>query len=74
MHHLYSADTFMFKTVLADGAGWDIRGGVSRLWAGERDLDELLADKDPCSRIALQTVIDFAKKFEEDFGKKAVNI
>ena len=48
-----------------------MRGGVTRLWAGERDLDELIADKDLGSQIALQTIVSFARKFENDFGKKA---
>lgn len=52
-------------------AGWDVRGGVTRLWAGERNLDELIADKDLGSQIALQTIVSFARKFENDFGKKA---
>ena len=51
-------------------AGWDVRGGVTRLWAGERDLDELIANKDLGSQIALQTTLNFARKFEDDFGKK----
>lgn len=53
-------------------AGWDVRGGVTRLWAGDRDLDELIAQKDLGSRIALQTILNFARKFENDFGKKAI--
>ena len=40
-------------------AGWDVRGGVTRLWAGERNVEKLLADKDPGSRLALQA---FGKK------------
>jgi len=55
-------------------AGWDIRGGVTRLWAGDRDLTDILASKDPGSKIALETVIRLAKLFEEDFGKKTVNV
>ena len=56
-----------------DDAGWDIRGGVTRLWAGDRDLTQLLASKDPGSRIALETVIRCAGMFEQDFGKKTVD-
>lgn len=52
-------------------AGWDVRGGVIRLWAGERELDALIAKKDLGSQIALQTILSFARKFEGDFGKKA---
>ena len=55
-------------------AGWDVRGGVTRLWAGERNYEKLLADKDPGSRIALQAVIDLTSKFEQDFGKKTLQI
>lgn len=51
-------------------AGWDVRGGVTRLWAGEHDLDALIAEKDLGSQIALQTILNFARKFEGDFGKK----
>ncbi|DBA74212.1 TPA: hypothetical protein ACH3X1_011005 [Trebouxia sp. C0004] len=64
------------KTAVLDeveGMGWDIRGGVTRLWAGERDLTDILASKDPGSKIALETVIRLAKLFEEDFGKKTVS-
>ena len=48
-----------------------MRGGVTRLWAGERYLDALIAQKDLGSQIALQTILNFARKFEGDFGKKA---
>lgn len=41
-----------------------------RLWAGEQNLDQLIAEKDVGSQIALQTIVGFAKKFEEDFGSK----
>ncbi len=47
---------------------------MTRLWAGDRDLTDILANKDPGSRIALETVIRLAKMFEEDFGKKTVNV
>ena len=60
------------NSVLVD-AGWDIRGGVTRLWAGDRDLTQLLASKDPGSRIALETVIRCATMFEQDFGKKTID-
>ena len=50
--------------------GWDIRGGVSRIWAGDTDLGDLMTDKDPGSQLALQTILDFAKKFKADFGKR----
>lgn len=56
-----------------DDAGWDIRGGVTRLWAGDRDLTQLLASKDPGSRVALETVIRCATMFEQDFGKKTID-
>ncbi|KAL0022488.1 hypothetical protein WJX79_010730 [Trebouxia sp. C0005] len=65
------------KTAVLDeveGMGWDIRGGVTRIWAGDRDLADILASKDPGSKIALETVIRLAKLFEEDFGKKTVNV
>lgn len=51
-------------------AGWDVRGGVTRIWAGERDLDELIAEKDSGSQIALRTILNFARNFENDFGKR----
>lgn len=63
---------FIKSTVLdeVEGMGWDVRGGVTRLWAGERNFAKLLADKDLGSRLALQAVIDLTSKFEQDFGKK----
>ena len=51
-------------------AGWDVRGVVTRLWAGEQDLDYLIAEKDIGSQLALQTIMDFAKRFEVDFAGK----
>lgn len=48
-----------------------MRGGVTRLWAGDSNLDELIAQKDLGTQIALQTILNFAGKFEGDFGKKA---
>lgn len=47
---------------------------MTRLWAGDRDLTDILASKDPGSKIALKTVIRLAKLFEEDFGKKTVSV
>ncbi len=47
---------------------------MTRLWAGDRDLTDILASKDPGSKIALETVIRLAKMFEEDFGKKTVHV
>lgn len=43
------------------------------MWAGERDVDQVLAGKDPGSRRALQAVMDLTLKFEQDFGKKILS-
>ena len=51
-----------------------MRGGVTRLWAGDRNLDALIAQKDLGTQIALQTILNFAEKFEDDFGKKTTEI
>ncbi|KAL3148814.1 hypothetical protein ABBQ32_001697 [Trebouxia sp. C0010 RCD-2024] len=63
---------FIKTTVLdeVEGMGWDVRGVVTRLWAGEQDLDYLIAEKDVGSQLALQTIVDFAKRFEADFIRK----
>ena len=47
---------------------------MTRLWAGDRDLTDILASKDPGSKIALETVMRLATMFEEDFGKKTVHV
>ena len=60
---------FEFQAITC--AGWDVRGVVTRMWAGEQDVDQLIAEKDIGSQLALQTIVDFAKKFEEDFPKKS---
>lgn len=52
-------------------AGWDIRGGATKIWAGERNLDNILAKKDTGSVIALKTIMQYTMKFEQDFGAKA---
>ena len=64
------AVTAVLEILLAD-AGWDVRGGVMKIWAGERDMDNILVDKDAGSAIALKTVMQYALKFEQDFGAKA---
>ena len=56
--------------MLGDCTGWDIRGGVTRLWAGDHDLENLIVEKDTGSQLALRTILAFAKKFEADFGQK----
>lgn len=43
-----------------------------KIWAGERDMDNILLDKDAGSAIALKTVMQYALKFEQDFGAKAL--
>ena len=49
-----------------------MRGGVTKIWAGERDVDQIVLGKDAGSSIALKTIMQYTLKFEQDFGVKAL--
>ncbi|KAK9820548.1 hypothetical protein WJX72_011517 [[Myrmecia] bisecta] len=61
---------FIQKNVLdeLEAQGWDLRGGVQRIWQGERDIDQLSQRLDIGSRAALSGILFHTAKIEEQHG------
>lgn len=51
-------------------AGWDVRGPVIRLWAGQRDYQKLRAGLDPGSSDAIKAILMHAQRYDEQYGSK----
>ena len=41
-------------------AGWDIRGGLHKIWQGSRDVHELTSAKDSGTTLALKALLRHA--------------
>lgn len=50
--------------------GWDVRGPVRKIWAGERDEKVLVKGKEGGTVAAIQTLLMHAKAGDEAMGKK----
>lgn len=48
--------------------GYDIRPGVERIWAGERDVDSITAGVEPKVQAALTSVLWHTHKLELQYG------
>ena len=55
-------------------AGWDVRGAVRKIWAGERRLAAVQQDKDAGSRAAIKAILFHAVQHDNNFGKKTLPI
>lgn len=53
-----------------EGQGWDVRGPVHRVWAGERDAASLVQGKDEGSQAAVSSILRHVRQLDADFGFK----
>jgi hypothetical protein len=53
-------------------AGWDVRGALARIWAGERSEAALCAGKEGGTKEAIQALLFYAKQNDSTYGLKAV--
>lgn len=51
-------------------AGWDIRGPVHKIWAGQRDYQALRVGIDPGSSDAIKAVLRHALEYDKQYGLK----
>eukprot|EP00887_Chlorella_sp_A99_P005361 scaffold1.g5361.t1 len=72
MEQLLATASFIGGRVLdeLEGAGWDLRGAVVRIWAGEREARHLVAGKDDASREAIKLVLWHALQYDSKHGHK----
>jgi hypothetical protein len=52
--------------------GWDIRAGVERIWAGERDGDALSAGLEPRESAAMVSILYHTQRLENKYGPPPV--
>ena len=50
-------------------AGWDIRGGLHKIWQGARDVHDLTFNKDSGTTLALKALLKHAIALDVKMGQ-----